>query len=175
WPEIELRGLDRDAASRLLEQLATAPSTDSLDRLLRTTGGNPLALAELARSDPQPASATPLDLPVVTSVERSYLRRADGLSNGARQVLLLMAASGVADFALVRRAAAALEVGPSAVEEAEATSSLVQVSGDRSDFVHPLARAAIYHAASPAQRRAAHGALARSMVGPDDLDRRAWH
>jgi len=175
WPEIELRGLDRDAASHLLEQLTTVPSTDSLDRLLRATEGNPLALVELARSDPQPAGAPHLDLPVATSVERSYLRRADGLSDGARQVLLLMAASGAADFGLVRRAAAALEIGAPAMEEAEAASSLVRVGGDHSDFVHPLARAAIYHSASPAQRRAAHGALARVMVGPDDLDRRAWH
>ncbi len=175
WPEIELRGLDRNAAAHLLEQLATAPTSDSLDRLLRATDGNPLALVELARSDPQPAAAPHLDLPVVTSVERAYLRRADGLSGDARQVLLLMAASGVSDLGLMRRAAAALEIGEKAVDEAEAAGSLVQVSGDHADFVHPLARAAIYHAASPAQRRAAHGALAGVMVGPDDLERRAWH
>ena len=175
WPEIELRGLDRNAATRLLEQLATAPTSDSVDRLLRATDGNPLALVELARSDPQPAGAPHLDLPVVTSVERAYLRRADGLSGGARQVLLLMAASGVSDMGLLRRAAAALEIGEKTVEEAEAAGSLVQVSGDHADFVHPLARAAVYHAASPAQRRAAHGALAGVMVGPDDLERRAWH
>ena len=175
WPEIELRGLDRDAASHLLEHLASVPTTDSLDRLLRATEGNPLALVELAHSDPQPAGSPHLDLPVVTSVERSYLRRADGLSDGARQVLLVMAASGVSDLGLVRRGAAALEIGAPALEEAEAAASLVHVSGDRADFVHPLARAAIYHAASPAQRRAAHGALAGVMVGPDYLDRRAWH
>ncbi len=175
WPEIELRGLDRNAAAHLLEQLATAPTSDSLDRLLRATDGNPLALVELARSDPQPAGAPHLDLPVVTSVERAYLRRADGLSGGARQVLVLMAASGVSDLGLVRRAAAALELGEKTVEEAEAAGSLVQVSGDHADFVHPLARAAVYHAASPAQRRAAHGALAGVMVGRDDLERRAWH
>ena len=175
WPEVELRGLDRDAAAHLLEELATVPTSDSLDRLLRATDGNPLALVELARSDPQPAGAPHLDLPVVTSLERAYLRRADGLSVGARQVLLLMAASGVLDLGLMRRAAAALEIGEKAVEEAEAAGSLLRVSGDHADFVHPLARAAIYHAASPAQRRAAHGALAGAMVGADDLDRRAWH
>ena len=175
WPEIELRGLDRGAASHLLGQLATVPTSDSLDRLLRATDGNPLALVELARTDPQPAGAPHLDLPVVTSVERAYLRRADGLSGGARQVLLLMAASGGPDLGLVRRAAAAQEIEERALEEAEAAGSLVQVSGDHAGFVHPLARAAIYHAASPAQRRAAHGALASVMTGPDDADRRAWH
>ncbi|HKW58687.1 MAG TPA: LuxR C-terminal-related transcriptional regulator, partial [Candidatus Dormibacteraeota bacterium] len=176
WPEIELGGLDHDAASHLLEQLATDPLPgDSLDRLLRATGGNPLALVELARTDPRPSGSPHLDLPVATSVERAYLRRADGLSDGARQFLVLIAASGGSDLGLVRRAASALGVQSAAIEEAEAAGSLVQLVGDRIDFVHALARAAIYHAASPAQRRAAHGALAGVMSGPDDADRRAWH
>lgn len=175
WPEIELGGLDQDAATHLLEQQQAQVTSDSLDRLLRATGGNPLALVELARSDPQPAAAPHLDLPVVTSVERSYLRRTEGLSEGARQVVLLVAASGVSDVSLVRRAAAVLEVGRDAMDEAEAAGSLLQVRGDRIDFVHPLARAAVYHAASPPQRRAVHGALAGVMTDPDDADRRAWH
>lgn len=176
WPEIELGGLDQEAASHLLAELSTAPlPAESLDRLLRTTGGNPLALAELARSDPPAAGSPHLDLPVATSVEREYLRRADGLSQGARQVLVLMSASGVPELGVVRRAAAGLGIGAQAVEEAEAAATIVQVTGDWVDFVHPLARAAVYHAASPAQRRAAHGALADVMTGPDDADRRAWH
>ena len=175
WPEIELGGLDHEAATHLLEQQQAQVTSDSLDRLLRATGGNPLALVELARSDPQPAAAPHLDLPVVTSVERAYLRRTEGLSEGARLVVLLVAASGVSDVALVRRAAAVLEVGRDAMDEAEAAGSLLQVRGDKIDFVHPLARAAVYHAASPPQRRAVHGALAGVMSDADDADRRAWH
>jgi class 3 adenylate cyclase len=52
---------------------------------------------------------------------------------------------------------------------------LVLQRADRIEFAHPLARAAIYHSASPAERRAAHRALASVMTGPDDVDRRAWH
>src|SRR5207247_3529359 len=47
--------------------------------------------------------------------------------------------------------------------------------GGTVEFVHPLARAAIYHAASPTDRRAAHRALAGAMTDPDDADRKAWH
>ncbi len=172
WPELTLGGLDRDAAAQLLGQ---RPTSDTLDRLVRATGGNPLALVELARHEPQGTGSLEADLPLATSVERAYLRRAERLSDGARQVLLLMAASGVPDLGLVKRAASVLEIDERDFEAAEATSALVQVRGDEVTFVHPLARAAVYHAAAPALRRGAHRALADSMSDPNDIDRRAWH
>jgi class 3 adenylate cyclase len=115
------------------------------------------------------------NLPVATSVERAYLRRADGLSESARRVLLVMAASGTTDMGLVQRAAGALGLKPSDVEQAEAARGLVTQLADGIAFVHPLARAAIYHSASPADRRAMHKALAHAMADPGDIDRRAWH
>lgn len=177
WPEIRLSGLDVEAASDLLGQISTrALSKDAVGRVVQATGGNPLALVELARHEPLsltlPLSA---DLPIATSVERAYLRRAEGLSAGARQVLLLMAAAGVSDLSLVRRAAASLDIPDGIFEEAEACAALVRVQGDSLDFVHPLARAAVYHAASPSQRRTAHRALADVISDVDSADRRAWH
>src|SRR2546425_560998 len=76
---------------------------------------------------------------------------------------------------LDQASAAALGLSPSDVEEAEAARGLVNQRAQRIEFVHPLARAAIYHSASPADRRAAHKALASVMSGADDVDRRAWH
>src|SRR4030088_1679664 len=86
-----------------------------------------------------------------------------------------MAASGAPELGLVQRASMALGLTQSDVEQAEAAKGLVAQRADRIEFVHPLARAAIYHAASPSERRSAHRALATVMTRPDDIDRRAWH
>lgn len=170
-PELRVTGIDPESAAELL-----AISPEQASRLVAATGGNPLALLELGPDASRAAAAAPYDnLPVVTSVERSYLRRAAGLSDDARRVLLLLAASGSTDLALLRRAASSMGLGSAAVEEAEATGALVALRGDRIEFVHPLARASIYHSASPADRRAAHRALAGAMTRADDADRRAWH
>jgi class 3 adenylate cyclase len=175
-PELRLGGLDQASATELLERAGAGHvSTDVASRMLEATGGNPLALLELGPEAPRMTGSPHHNLPVTTSVERAYLRRADGLSEGARRVLLVMAASGAPEPELVGRAAAALGLNPSDVEQAEVAGGVVVQHADRIEFVHPLARAAIYHSASPPDRRAAHKALADVMTGPDDIDRRAWH
>jgi DNA-binding CsgD family transcriptional regulator len=174
--ELSLAGLDPASAVKLLEASASGQvSADMARWMLDATGGNPLALVELARESRQ-MSATPHDnLPVATSVERAYLRRADGLPAGARRVLLLISASGTPEIGVLLRAASALGLKPADVEDAEGARGLLAQGGDRIKFVHPLARAAIYHSASPAERRAAHRALADVMQDIGDADRRAWH
>jgi len=175
-PELNLSGLDEGAAAELLTvSKPTDSSAEFVRRMVEATGGNPLALLELGRAVSH-LPATPYEeLPISTSVERAYLRRADGLSEGARQVLLVIAASGVPELGLVQRAASALGVKTADIEQAEGAKGLVAQRGRRLEFVHPLARSAIYHSASPAARRVAHRALARVMTDPIDVDRRAWH
>src|ERR1700693_5145422 len=174
-PELRLSGLDQASATAILERVAASHvATDVARWMLEATGGNPLALLELGPEAPHMSAAAHDNRPFTTSVERSYLRRASGLSESARRVLLVMSASGTAELGLLQRAAAELGSKPSDVEEAEAAAGLVTPLIDRIEFVHPLARAAIYHSASPADRRGAHKALANVMTGPDDIDRRAW-
>jgi DNA-binding CsgD family transcriptional regulator len=175
-PELRLSGLDQASATALLESSGTeSVSRDVARWMLDATGGNPLALLELGREGRRMSALPHDDLPIATSVERAYLRRADGLSENVRRVLLVMAASGAAELRMVRRAAGALGLSASDVDGAEAASGLISQRSDRVEFIHPLARAAVYHAASPGERRAAHKSLAAMMTGADDIDRRAWH
>src|SRR5262249_24654183 len=78
-----------------------------------------------------------------------------------------------ADTRIVALAAQSLGLDMSAV--AEAVQSGLCTPDDDVVFNHPLARSAVYRAASIAERRTIHDALAR-VTGPDvDSDRHAWH
>ena len=173
-PELTLRGLDEHSA-RLLVPADQRITSDQMRRLVAATGGNPLAMLELSRDVAHLGAPADDSLPIATSVERAYLRRAEGLGAGARRALVLMAAAGVLEPGLVQQAASELALHPSDVDEAEGAQGLVAQGIETVEFVHPLARAAIYHAASPADRRASHRALAAVMTRQDQADRRAWH
>jgi DNA-binding CsgD family transcriptional regulator len=175
--ELSLAGLDPEAAKALLERAADrSVAPEVAGWLVRSTAGNPLALLELGPEAIRLSVPAPdVPLPVATSVERAYLRRAGKLSANARQALLLLAASGTAQTVLVLRAATRLGLGVDAVDQMEAATGLIISRDGRLEFVHPLARAAVYHAASPGARRSAHQALADVMTDRDDADRRTWH
>jgi hypothetical protein len=171
-PELRLGGLDSGAAARLLAAAAaSAPAAGVADRLLAAAGGNPLALLELpaALSPAQLAGRVPLPdpLPVGAGVERAFADRAGRLPAAARTMLLLAAADDTGEAATVWRAARGLGLDAGALGPAEA-ARLVRVAGGRVEFRHPLVRSAIYRAATFAERRAAHLALAGAL---DDVGR----
>ena len=169
---LRIAGLDRSDAAELL---ARADIPDSvLRRLYRATGGNPLALLELA---PETARliTLPTDAPVSisTSIATAFLRRFGRLPEPTRRVLVLAAASDPCGLAVLARAASALGLDLSNLEAAE-EAGLVTIGDRVVEFTHPLARAAMFAEASAPERREAHAALAAAL--PDrDLDRRAWH
>ncbi|HEX4717266.1 MAG TPA: LuxR family transcriptional regulator [Thermoleophilaceae bacterium] len=169
---LRVAGLDRSQASELLAG-ADVPA-EAAERLYLATGGNPLALLELA-PEAHRIAATPATgpVPISTSIAAAFTRRSESLSAPARRLLVLAAASDTGDLALLARAARALDLDVEELAAAEEVG-LVRLDGGVVEFRHPLARSALYAGASGTERRAAHAALAAAL--PDrDVDRRAWH
>lgn len=168
-PGLELRGL-ADAEARAL--LTSAVVDDKVrERLLAEARGNPLALLELPKAG---GFALPDVASVPSRIERSFQDRAGRLPADARLLLTVAGADPTGEPQLLWAAAAELGIDvTSAGVEAEA-SGLVSIS-TRVRFCHPLARSAVYLAASPAQRQAVHLALAAVTDPSTDPDRRVWH
>ncbi|MCV2489796.1 AAA family ATPase [Geodermatophilus sp. YIM 151500] len=178
-PTLDLGGIDREAAGALLRERAGVPvPAEVAGALLAATGGNPLALVELAAtlSAEQLAGAAPLPerLPLTQGVERAFLDRHRRLPAQAQAVLLAAAADDSGRAAVVRRAARELGAGDEAWEEAE-RSGLLHVRDAAVELRHPLVRSAVYGAATSAGRRRVHRALAAVLDRPEEVDRRAWH
>jgi hypothetical protein len=112
-PELAVGGLDDDAALELLASLAPGRVSPAVaDRIITGTGGNPLALAELARelSPAQLAGAEllPEPLPAGGSLEQTFGRRVRRLPPETRLLLAVAAAEPTASQALVWRSQASL-------------------------------------------------------------------
>ena len=172
--ELRLEGLDERAAAAIVSRHAgDLPSRETVQQLGRITGGNPLALVELARSGDLDAQSEGELLKVETSVAAVYGRRIRRLSQAQRGVLALAAAEESGRLDWIGAAADQLELSVDALEGAE-REALVSISLGVVSWRHPLVRAAAYRAVAPDQRREIHAALAEA-VGPAEADRRAWH
>ena len=169
---LRLAGLDRADAATLLADM-DVPG-DVMETLIRTTGGNPLALLELASDSERLAAASPgVPVPISTSIATAFLGRFGRLPEPTRRVLVVAATSDAGDLVVLARAATAVGLDVADLEAAE-EAGLVTLDAGIVTFRHPLARAAVYANASAHERREAHGALAAAL--PDhEIDRRAWH
>ncbi len=177
-PTLDVPALDPHEADELLASCATAVHPDVRMRLVTATGGNPLALVELARVlDPAHLRGTaplPDPLPLTAGVERAFLDRVRLLPKHTQRLLLVAAADDTGRLATVLGAAARLGADPSALAAAE-QATIVRVGATTVEFRHPLVRSAVYQGATFTERRAAHQALADALDGTADVDRRAWH
>ena len=175
-PELPLAALDERAATALLDD--RAPELDPLlrARVLAEAAGSPLALVELARAlrDSDVRAAAPW-LPLTRRLERTFLSRADRLPGPVRSVLLVAAADDHGDLFEILSACGLADDPESAVGllEPAVEAGLIEVDGPEVRFRHPLIRSAIYQAAAPSARLAAHAALAAALK--DQQERRAWH
>jgi DNA-binding CsgD family transcriptional regulator len=178
-PEQVLRGLSFDEAAALLTSVVAGTLDPRVrDRILAEAHGNPLALIELPRS----SSVAELMLgaaPRVTShslmdrLERGFIDQLSTLTPPSRQLLLTAAAEPTGDVSLLWRAADKLRIATDAATDVEALGLLDL--RERVQFRHPLVRSAVYRAATKAERRQVHQALADATSVDTDPDRRAWH
>ena len=144
---LDLVGLDEPATLELIEHWSdAAPSSSVAHRLVAATGGNPLALTELAATlDSAVLGGTaplPDPLPVARGVEAAFLDRVRRLPEATRAMLLLAALEPGADLALLARTA---EAGGATVDDLEAAevAGLVRLYSTRVTFDHPLVRSAV--------------------------------
>jgi hypothetical protein len=177
-PELHVDGLDAEAGGKLLAERVGVPIPHEVStRLIEATGGNPLALIELPSlimprqfSGQEPL---PWPLPMTFVVQRTFMEQARHLPEDTQRLLLVAAADETSRLVTVLAAASELGVPDVALDPAE-RAELVEVKSGLLEFRHPLVRSAIYQAATNAERRDAHRALANVFVGPVDVDRRAW-
>ncbi|MFH8408882.1 AAA family ATPase [Streptomyces sp. NPDC018019] len=174
-PVLTLGPLDDAAAHRLLDLQPAGPTGRVRTQILAQAGGNPLALAELARAAGARTPAAGLSfagpLPLTDRLERIFAARLHGLPASTARALLLLAAMDSADSAAV--VPSGLPHPEDAVWLPAEQAALVRRTGQDVRFRHPLVRSAVYHAAPPDARREAHRALAGMLR--DAPDRRAWH
>jgi DNA-binding CsgD family transcriptional regulator len=169
-PELLVGGLREGDAQELLSFVVRGPLDERVrDRIVAETRGNPLALLELPRGVP----GVPGMPGVPGRIEDSFRRRLEVLPAATQLLMLIAAAEPAGEPMLVWRAAEKLGIGAEAVAPA-ADAGLLTI-GERVTFRHPLVRSAVYRAASPPERRAAHQALASATDPQADPDRRAWH
>ncbi|MFG6199997.1 AAA family ATPase [Nonomuraea sp. JJY05] len=167
--ETVLDRLDDAAASALL---AHVPLPDEVRRrVLTSAAGNPLALIELSHADWEP---DPVEVPLTDRLQRAFLHRAAALPENGRTLLAAAAAERAADLPTLLDATKGLGVTAADVEPACGSGLVVQSAG-RLEFRHPLMRAAVYQGTPLPLRLAVHAALAESLPGPGNADRRAWH
>ena len=177
-PELVVAGLREADARELLTSVIPWPLDERVrEQILAETRGNPLALLELPRGLSPAHLAGGFGLSRAPSVSRrieeGFRERLKALPADTQWLLLAAAAEPAGDPSLLWRAAYRLGISRWVLEPAE-SAGLLEI-GTRVRFRHPLARSAIYRAASPEERRRVHRALAEASDRDVDADRRAWH
>lgn len=175
---LRLTGLDQRAAVQLL----TARASDVIDpyaaiQIAVATGGNPLALIDLARDlsirQLGDLSLSYDPIPLSRQLMAHYLRQVREMSPDVQRWLLVAAAESAGQSFLIANAAAALGLSPDCATEAH-QAGLVTIS-DTVAFRHPLVRSAVYGAATGPDRRRAHDALATEAKRQGLIELEAWH
>jgi DNA-binding CsgD family transcriptional regulator len=178
WDTLPLSGLAADDAIELLNGSGQRGVVESVAHVLvDRTGGNPLALVELASSlsDAQRSGLDPLPdpLPLGPKGAVSFGAVLRVLPEATRLALGATAAAGPRAGQLLAGALESLGVEVGDLGPAE-TSHIITVQGPLVEFRHPLLRSAALETLSAPVRRRVHAALAQTCRNVDPA-RFAWH
>jgi DNA-binding NarL/FixJ family response regulator len=157
WSHLQLEPLDREASLELVDDL---PDSDLRERVVREAAGNPLFLQELTRAARGPEGELPPTLLAAVQLEVSALPRATRM--------LLDGAAVVGDRfdpELAAECGGLLAGDALVLLDRLVAADLVRATGDGRAFRfrHPLVRRAVYDAAPPAWRLAAHERAADAL------------
>ena len=177
-PRLQVAGLAQEAAiDLLLSSLPEPIDPAAAAQIAVATGGNPLALIDLAGelSVKRLSEAGLADepIPVGPRLEAYYLRRVRLLTEAEQLWLLVAAADSTGNVDLIQATGTALGLPASAGDAAEA-AGLVELSMTVR-FRHPLVRSAVYGAAPGGERRRVHAALAAAAADLGMVELEAWH
>jgi len=177
-PSLRLAGLGAEAGIRLLmSSLPDAIDPVAAAQITAATGGNPLALVDLAGEltarQLTESSFADEPLPVGHHLEAFYLRRLRHLHPDVQTWLLVAAADSTGNLDLIADATRELEIPGDPAEAAEAAGLVVLATTVR--FRHPLVRSAAYNAAQGGQRRQVHAALSAAADTLGLVELEAWH
>ena len=177
--QVDVGGLDARAGETLLEDVLRGPIPSSIARkLVEATGGNPLALVELAalsdRTRLTDLAGLERPLPIGPQISRAHSRRIEALPFETQRALSCAAVIGSPEMAEVAGVLRRLGLETSALSEAE-RAGLIDIEEGELHFAHPLLRAAAYHALPGPERRIAHLAVAETIGEAGSSIRRAWH
>ncbi|HKD89418.1 MAG TPA: LuxR C-terminal-related transcriptional regulator [Streptosporangiaceae bacterium] len=179
-PSVSVHGLPAAEAGQLLRSVAPAPvDSEVVDRILTDTERIPLALvevgAEFSADELAGRAALPEPMPLGRRLTDRFRRKSAGLDPDTRELLLLMAAEGCGNRAVVWHAAQQDGIDAEAAAAAAESAGVIELSAASIRFRHPLIRSAAYHTASDTDRRRAHQLLSAAADPDRDPDLCAWH
>ncbi|MFI1911568.1 AAA family ATPase [Nocardia sp. NPDC020380] len=173
-PALPITGLDEADARRLVEEQCGPVGALRVARVLEVAQGNPLALRELPSMTAELAGATRGSMLFGPRLRAVYHDRVAGLPGPVRTLLTVAAAETRGVHRVVSVSAGALGV-TTAAWEFVTREHLLSVGDGCVDVLDRLLCAAVHDAATPAERRAAHLAIAAALTAPGEQDLRVWH
>ncbi|GLP82007.1 helix-turn-helix transcriptional regulator [Mycobacterium antarcticum] len=145
-------------------------SRPTIVRISELSGGNPFYALELARAIDGQSSTADAALP--GSLADLVRTRLDQFGEGTQTVLLAAASVGAPTVDLLAQVTEQSAERVVELLEAPEANGIVQITGNRVSFTHPLLARGVYSVVGPARRRQMHRTLAAIVEQPE---KRARH